>query len=86
MYLQYTRSTHKTGYDQFTKDVWEEHERQVYADRSPNFLKYGRLVAARSLTPGEAPRQWLSVDMKIPTSTLERRYIGRPFGKRGKAN
>ncbi len=85
LYRQYTRSTHQTGYDHFTKDVWEEHERQVYADRSPNFLKYARLVAARSLTLGEAARQWLSVDMKIPTSTLERRYIRRPFGKGRKA-
>lgn len=86
LYRQYRRSTNQTGYDQFAKDVWDEYERELYADRLPDFLKYARLVAARSLTPGEAARQWLSDNMKIPTSTLERRYIRHPFGKRRKAS
>lgn len=86
LYQQYTKNSNQTGYDQFERDVWDEHEKRVYADRSSDFLKYGRLVAARSFTPGEAARQWVSDDMKIPASTLERRYIRKPFGKRRRAH
>jgi len=86
LYEQYTQKTHQRGFDQFSRDVWDQHEQQVYADKSANFLKYARLVAAGSSTPAEAAREWLSDDMKIPTSTLERRYIRRPFGKRRKAH
>lgn len=81
-YEEYTRTTHQTSHDQFARDVWDEHEKKEYADRSPDFLKYARQVANRSLTPGEAALQWVSDDLKIPASSLERRYIRRPFGKR----
>jgi hypothetical protein len=84
LYDQYTRRTHQTGHDQFARDVWDGHEREAYAGKSANFLKYARQVAAGSLTPAEAAREWLSEDMKIPSSTLERRYIRKPFGKRRK--
>lgn len=84
LYQQYVTNTNQISHDRFAKDEWDEHEATEYAGKSADFLRYAREVVAGRFTPGEAARQWLSEDMKIPVSSLERRYIRKPFGKRRK--
>lgn len=81
-YRQYVRNGHQTGRERFAQHVWDQHEKKAYGDRSPGFLKYAKLVVAERLTPGQAALEWLSEEMKIPASSLERRYVRKPFSRR----
>lgn len=81
-YQEYCNQTHQTSHARFRKDKWDQYEREKYADKTPEFFKYARRVVSGRMTPGEAARQWVSENMKIPASSLERRYIRRPWSKR----